>query len=102
MLPSLPIQISGLVLNQSYFLCPSCTTPHYLFGPSDKFHAVAERLGIPVLGDLPLAQGVSVSGDRGAPYALVGGGNAGKGEVAWKEGMDSVAEKVWGMLHTRV
>ena len=30
------IQITGLVLNQSYYLCPTCTipTPQYLFGIS--------------------------------------------------------------------
>ena len=34
------IQITGLVLNQSYYLCPTCTvpTPQYLFGISSLEH----------------------------------------------------------------
>ncbi|KAI0320137.1 P-loop containing nucleoside triphosphate hydrolase protein [Amylostereum chailletii] len=97
------VPISGLVLNQSYFLCPSCTTPHHLFGTPDRFNAVAEQLGVPVLGQLPLLPGVSTSGDRGAPYALVGDSalqqGAGEGALKWKAGMNAVADRVWDVLY---
>ncbi|KAI0258261.1 P-loop containing nucleoside triphosphate hydrolase protein [Gloeopeniophorella convolvens] len=93
----LSIPITGLVLNQAYFLCPSCSTPHYLFGSSNA----AKELGIKVLGELPLAPGVSAGGDAGLPYALVGSrsdvdGSAGQ---AWRDTMAGVAEQVWETVH---
>ena len=90
-------QITGLLLNQSYFLCPSCDVRHDLFGSSDLFHATARQLGVPVLGELPLAPEVSGSGDAGAPYALLGGAGGGGG-ARWREGLEEVAERVWGSL----
>ena len=112
-------QITGLLLNQSYFLCPSCATPHHVFGALDGFRDTAMRLGIDVLGELPLVRGVSASGDSGVPYALLsdrddarkgggegegesastnGGGGDGRGGDEWKKTMDDVAAKVWNAL----
>ncbi|KAI0041370.1 P-loop containing nucleoside triphosphate hydrolase protein [Auriscalpium vulgare] len=96
------VPITGIILNQAYFLCPSCSTPHDLFGPPDRFRSVAEHLGVPMLGELPLAPGVSAGGDEGLPYALVSDEKVrsidGEGGVRWKETMRSAADVVWAAL----
>lgn len=95
-------QITGILLNQSYFLCPSCSTPHHLFGSPGQFRGTAARLGVDVLGELPLVPGVSSGGDQGVPYALVGDtekqAQDGVGGADWKATMESVAGKVWSSL----
>ncbi|KAI9437004.1 P-loop containing nucleoside triphosphate hydrolase protein [Lactarius indigo] len=93
----LSIPTIGLVLNQSYFLCPSCNTPHHLFGSSDA----AKGLGVELLGELPLTPGVSTGGDAGLPYALLSSRSETDGLAGhrWREAMTSVAERVWEALH---
>lgn len=92
------LQITGLVLNQASFLCPSCNTAHDLFGTSTN----ASHLGIPLLAQLPLVGGVSWGGDRGIPYVLEGknGGDkdARAGEM-WRDEMNKAASKIWGLVH---
>ncbi|KAF8266656.1 P-loop containing nucleoside triphosphate hydrolase protein [Lactarius quietus] len=89
----------GLVLNQSYFICPSCDTPHRLFGPSDS----AMGLGVELLGELPLTPGVSTGGDAGLPYALLSMRSETDGVAGrqWCEAMTGVAERVWEALDGR-
>lgn len=43
-------------------------------------------------------KGVSEAGDRGIPYALVGGDRDGQGGKEWKSVMEGVAERVWERL----
>jgi len=94
----LSIPILGLVLNQSYFLCPTCSTPHYLFGPSDA----AKALGVKFLGELPLTPGVSTGGDAGLPYAIINPRSDTDGPTGqlWQESMLAIAGLVWESLHT--
>ena len=96
------LQITGILLNQSYFLCPTCTIPHHLFGSPNAFRDTATHLGLSILGELPLVQGVSSGGDQGVPYALVMDKKTkmedGVGGVEWKRSMESVASKVWTSL----
>ncbi|KAI0297490.1 P-loop containing nucleoside triphosphate hydrolase protein [Multifurca ochricompacta] len=93
----LSIPIIGLVLNQSYFICPSCSTPHHLFGSSDA----SKGLGIKLLGELPLAPGVSSGGDAGLPYALLDSCSKTDGVAGqqWQEAMLGVTKEVWEVLH---
>jgi ATP-binding protein involved in chromosome partitioning len=94
----LSIPTIGLVLNQSYFICPSCDTPHRLFGPPDA----AMGLGVEVLGELPLTPGVSTGGDAGLPYALINAHSETDGAAGrqWREAMTGIAERVWEALHS--
>ncbi|KAF8996031.1 P-loop containing nucleoside triphosphate hydrolase protein [Cyathus striatus] len=97
------VPITGLILNQSHYLCPTCTSPEpqYLFGKPDKFRATAHRLDVPILGELPLVQGVSTSADGGWPFVLGGGTEAeknGEGGRQWKEAMSTAAESVCASL----
>ena len=87
-------------------------TPQYLFGMSsleslfvknynffigkpDNFRSVAQRLDIPVLGELPLVQGVSMSADGGWPFVLSSPKSVQEtdatGGVKWKESMMQIA-----------
>ncbi|KAG6815647.1 hypothetical protein H0H87_012659 [Tephrocybe sp. NHM501043] len=107
MLRKVSVPITGLVLNNSHYLCPTCssssTSPHaqpqYLFGPPDRFRATASRLEIPTLAELPLVPGVSATGDRGVPYGLVERkkreAEDGRGGHEWIDAMAGVAERVW-------
>ncbi|KAF8154818.1 P-loop containing nucleoside triphosphate hydrolase protein [Crassisporium funariophilum] len=104
MLKKVSVPITGLILNQSYYLCPTCATPtpRYIFGPPDGFRQVAQRLAVPILGELPLVQGVSSSADAGRPYVLGSQKTVeetdGAGGLAWKESMGRVADLVVSSL----
>ena len=63
-------------------------------GKPDAFRSVAQRLGVPVLGELPLVQGVSASADEGWPYVLGAKGDDGSGGADWRVAMKRIAEQV--------
>ncbi|RPD63149.1 P-loop containing nucleoside triphosphate hydrolase protein [Lentinus tigrinus ALCF2SS1-6] len=99
MFQKVSVPIVGLLLNESHFICPSCSSPHELFGSPASFRATAARFGVDVLGELPLVPGVSQGGDRGVPYALYNAQEAGEaGGKQWKDTMAGVASKVWQFL----
>ncbi|KAF9462501.1 P-loop containing nucleoside triphosphate hydrolase protein [Collybia nuda] len=101
MLRKVAVPITGIVLNESHFICPSCTTPHYLFGAPDGFRATAKRLGVDILAELPLVPSVSTNGDAGIPFSLVSSEvqkKDGNGGAQWNEKMMEVAESVWKTL----
>jgi len=95
------IPITGVLLNQSHFICPSCDTNHQLFGSPDAFRNTASLLDIEVLGELPLVPGVSSGGDEGVPYALLADERRRHDGLAgsqWMETMAAVAAKIWKSL----
>jgi len=71
-------------------------------GKSDNFHKVAQRLEIPVLGELPLVEGVSASADRGSSYLLNNLATVeaadGAGGLAWRSNIAQAAEQVAASL----
>ncbi|KAJ7037372.1 P-loop containing nucleoside triphosphate hydrolase protein [Mycena alexandri] len=99
MLRKVAVPITGIVLNQSHFMCSGCETRHYLYGSPEAFQATAARLGVDVLAELPLVPGVSQGGDGGLPYGLMSstqhGDKDGPGGSEWLKGMSRVAEHVW-------
>jgi ATP-binding protein involved in chromosome partitioning len=60
------IPILGIVENQSYFVCTSCSTRHEIFGKGGGAH-VAEQAGAPLIGQLPLVPEVQRASDAGLP-----------------------------------
>jgi len=60
------VPVLGIVENMSYFLCPHCGKPTPLFGTGGG-RALADELGLPLLGEIPLAPPVREGGDAGAP-----------------------------------
>ncbi|KAH9829041.1 P-loop containing nucleoside triphosphate hydrolase protein [Rhodofomes roseus] len=98
MFRKLSVPILGLLLNQAFYTCPSCAAPHHLYGPPDPFRATAARLGAPVLGELPVAPGVSTGGDAGVPYVLLPEQHRARDPAGWDRTMSAVAERVWAAL----
>lgn len=67
--------VLGLIENMSAYVCPNCGHEAHIFGHGGV-RAEAEALGVPFLGELPLALSVREGGDAGAPVA------AGEGPLA--------------------
>lgn len=60
--------VLGLVENMSTYVCPKCGHEENIFGEGGVTRE-AEKLGLPVLGALPLNVEVRLSGDGGVPVA---------------------------------
>lgn len=65
------VPIFGLVLNMSHFVAPDTGVTYPLFGPTETFEGLAQRVGVPVLGRVPLEMHVSTGGDRGIPQVIL-------------------------------
>ena len=66
-------------------------------GKPDNFRNVASLLTVPVLGELPLVEGVSAASDAGRSYVLTPSATNeidGDGGLRWKIGMAEIAEEV--------
>ena len=50
------VPVLGIIENMSYFQCPHCGTRSDIFGHGGARHE-AEKLGVPFLGEVPLAHG---------------------------------------------
>lgn len=66
---TLKVPILGLVENMAVFTCPHCGKDSHIFGQGGVA-AEAERLGLPLLAQLPIDLDTRVSGDAGTPVAL--------------------------------
>jgi ATP-binding protein involved in chromosome partitioning len=62
------VPILGLVENMSYFLCPNDGNRYNIFGSGGGAREAA-RLGVPLLGQIPLEMGLRESGDKGLPLS---------------------------------
>ncbi len=70
----LDVPILGLIENMSYLHCPHCATKSYVFGRG-KVQEAADRLGVPLLAELPLDVDLAELMDQGRlvelpPYML--------------------------------
>jgi ATP-binding protein involved in chromosome partitioning len=75
MFQMLKTPILGLIENMSTYVCPNCGHEAHIFGHGGVA-AEAAKLGVPLLGEIPLALEVRIAGDSGTPIA------AGEGAVA--------------------
>jgi ATP-binding protein involved in chromosome partitioning len=69
MFQKVDVPILGVIENMSYFLCPTCGTRHDIFahgGARDE----AARLGVPFLGEVPLAMAIRERADAGLPIVV--------------------------------
>jgi len=69
MFKKLNAPILGIIENMSAYVCPHCGTRDEIFG-SGGARKVAERLGLPFLGAIPLATPIRTSSDAGRPIVL--------------------------------
>jgi len=63
------VPVIGLIENMSGFVCPSCGHHEEIFLRGGG-RRLAERAGIPLLGEVPLQPAVSRAGDSGKPVVL--------------------------------
>jgi ATP-binding protein involved in chromosome partitioning len=60
------VPILGIVENMSYFMCPNCGHRSDIFSHGGA-HKEAEKLGVPFLGEVPLAMPIRETSDGGRP-----------------------------------
>ena len=75
MFATLKTPVLGLIENMSMFVCPDCGAQHEIFG-SGGVAAEARKMGVPLLGALPIDLETRLAGDGGTPVA------AGEGAMA--------------------
>jgi ATP-binding protein involved in chromosome partitioning len=64
------VPVLGLIENMSWFTPEELPgNRYYIFG-QDGCKNLAEKMGIPLLGQIPIVQGIRESGDKGEPVAL--------------------------------
>ncbi|WP_448576959.1 iron-sulfur cluster carrier protein ApbC [Thermomicrobium sp.] len=61
--------VLGIVENMSYFVCPHCGHVAEIFG-SGGGERVANKYGVPLLGQIPIDPSVREGGDRGVPVVV--------------------------------
>jgi ATP-binding protein involved in chromosome partitioning len=66
MFEKVSVPILGIVENMSFFSCPHCGRRTDIFR-SGGGRREAERLGVPLLGEIPIDAEVAVGGDEGEP-----------------------------------
>ncbi|WP_395176082.1 Mrp/NBP35 family ATP-binding protein [Roseibium alexandrii] len=69
MFKKVDVPVLGIVENMSYFLCPDCGSRHDIFGHGGA-RADAKRLGVPFLGEVPLAMKIRETSDAGTPIVV--------------------------------
>lgn len=60
------VRVLGIIENMSYFLCPGDGKQYELFGKGGGKRE-ANRLGVPLLAEIPIQPDVCTAGDRGRP-----------------------------------
>ena len=69
-LPNINVPVLGVVENMSYFTPAELPdNKYYIFG-KDGAKNLAEQLGVPLLGQIPLVQSIREAGDSGRPAGL--------------------------------
>jgi ATP-binding protein involved in chromosome partitioning len=63
------VEVLGIVENMSFFLCPGDGVAYDIFG-SGGGEREAKRLGVPLLGQIPLEPALRESGDKGKPLVF--------------------------------
>jgi ATP-binding protein involved in chromosome partitioning len=69
MFKKVEIPLLGVVENMSHFICPNCGTTHDIFGHGGA-RAEAQKIGVPFLGEVPLAMTIRENSDAGTPVMI--------------------------------
>lgn len=75
MFEALDTEVLGVIENMSTYVCPKCGHEEHLFGHGGM-EKEAEKLGVPLLGSLPLDLETRLAGDAGTPVAAGDGAMA--------------------------
>ncbi|MCL2281920.1 MAG: Mrp/NBP35 family ATP-binding protein [Fibromonadales bacterium] len=82
----LNVPILGLIENMSSFICDGCDKEHFIFG-KDGAKNLAQKLGIELLGQVPIEASLMEGGESGLPAVLSNPNSVGArvfGELALK------------------
>lgn len=92
MFAKVDIPVLGVLENMSVHVCPNCGTVSHLFGEGGGAR-VASELGVPLLGQLPLAMEIREHADGGTPTvkAVPESANAG----LYREAARHLAARLW-------
>jgi len=85
------VSVIGIVENMSYFVCPSCSERHEIFGTGGG-EDLASRYGVALLGEIPLSIGIREGGDLGVP--VVAGAPDSPQAKAFLEAAEKLAAQV--------
>lgn len=61
--------VAGVIENMSQLVCPACDTHSSLFGSGGGMQ-LADELGVPLIGQVPLDMALREAGDRGVPVVV--------------------------------
>ncbi len=81
MFEQVKVPVLGVVENMASFICDHCDTAHDIFG-SKGGSKMAEKLGVEILGSIPIEKELRSGSDQGVPYMSQ---NALEGRPVWKE-----------------
>ena len=85
------VPVIGFIENMSWFTPAELPeNKYYIFG-KDGLKNLAQRMEIPLLGQIPIVQSIRESGDEGKPISLNEENTVG---IAFRELADNVAEKI--------
>jgi len=82
----LNVPILGLIENMSSFICDGCEKEHFIFG-KEGAKDLAQKLGIELLGQIPIEASLMQGGENGLPAVLANPNSVGArlfGELAVK------------------
>ncbi|XP_042757887.1 iron-sulfur protein required for NADH dehydrogenase, mitochondrial isoform X2 [Lactuca sativa] len=69
MFSKVSVPILGLIENMSYFKCPHCSKPSYIFGKGGA-RKTADEMGLGFVGEIPLEEEIRSGCDEGVPVVL--------------------------------
>ncbi|GER29705.1 cytosolic Fe-S cluster assembly factor nubp1 [Striga asiatica] len=85
------VPILGILENMSYFKCPKCCEPYYIFGKGGA-QRIADKMGMEFLGEVPLETGIRSGSDEGVPIVIS------DPDSFVSRAYDDVAQKIVGRL----
>lgn len=95
MFQKMDVPILGIVENMSVFVCPECGHQSYIFGKGGAAQE-AERLGVPLLAEIPLVPQLVTAEDSGDPMSAI------EASPELAEAFSSMAEKVFERIGVSV
>ncbi|KAJ0501880.1 putative flagellum site-determining protein YlxH/ Fe-S cluster assembling factor NBP35 [Helianthus annuus] len=92
MFSKVSVPILGLIENMSYFKCPHCSKPSYIFGKGGA-RKTADEMGLGFVGEIPLEEEIRSGSDEGVPVVIS------QPDSAVSKAYCDVAHKVINRLH---
>jgi ATP-binding protein involved in chromosome partitioning len=88
--PQINVPVLGIVENMAYFTPEELPDNRYFIFGKDGGKNLSEKYNVPLLGQIPLVQGIRESGDAGLPAVMKEGPVA----VAFREIAETLARKI--------